>query len=181
MSEEVGKKENKRNTTSLSFPLSGCFQCAQQIASHSLIDVTVSADGDTEIDNHHTTEDVALALGQAIAEALGNRKGIYRFGDFTAPLDEALIRVVLDLSGRPHLTFDCEIPNERIGSFETEMIEHFFQSVANTAGITLHIHKVGTVSLLLLLLFGWGFAYLFTGSTVTKLALLCFLFFQIGT
>lgn len=100
------------------------------------------ADGDTEIDSHHTTEDVALALGEAMTQALGDRKGICRFGDFTAPLDEALLRAVLDLSGRPHLSFNCAIPNERIGSFETEMVEHFFQSVANTAGITLHIDQV---------------------------------------
>jgi imidazoleglycerol-phosphate dehydratase len=134
---------NANNITGLPF----LDHMLDQLASHSLIDLTVHADGDSEIDSHHTTEDVALALGQAISQALGSRKGIYRFGDFSAPLDEALVRSVLDLSGRPHLTFDCDIPNERIGSFETEMIEHFFQSVCNTAGITLHVHKVPSLLL----------------------------------
>lgn len=114
-----------------------------QIASHGLFDITVKAKGDLHIDDHHTNEDIGLAFGQALSQALGDRKGIHRFGDFTAPLDEALVHVVLDLSGRPHLTFDCDIPTERIGTYDTQLVEHFFQSMANTSGMTLHIRKLG--------------------------------------
>lgn len=113
-----------------------------QIASHGLFDLYVSADGDTWIDDHHTVEDIALALGGALARALGDRKGIHRFGEFTAPLDEALTHVVLDLSGRAHLSCDLQIPAQRIGSFDTELVEHFFMSFANTSGTTLHIRQL---------------------------------------
>lgn len=113
-----------------------------QLASHGLMNVMVEAEGDTWIDDHHTCEDIALALGGALSQALGDRKGINRFGDFTAPLDEALVHVVLDLSGRPHVSFDCDIPTERIGTFDTQLVEHFFSSLATTGGITLHIRKL---------------------------------------
>lgn len=113
-----------------------------QIASHGLLDVYVSASGDTWIDDHHTVEDVALAFGSALSKALGDRKGIHRFGEFTAPLDEALTHVVLDLSGRAHLSCNLEIPAQRIGSFDTELVEHFFMSFSNTSGTTLHIRQL---------------------------------------
>ncbi|KAI3433862.1 hypothetical protein D9Q98_003665 [Chlorella vulgaris] len=113
-----------------------------QLSSHGLFNVTVEAQGDTWIDDHHTNEDIALALGGALAQALGDRKGINRFGDFTAPLDEALVHVVLDLSGRPHLSCDLNLPTERIGKYETQLVEHFFQSVVNTSGMTLHIRQL---------------------------------------
>lgn len=113
-----------------------------QLASHGLFDVAVKATGDTWIDDHHTNEDVALALGTALARALGDRRGIVRFGDFSAPLDEALVHVVLDLSGRPHLSCDLKLPTERIGTYETQLVEHFFQSVVNTSGMTLHIRQL---------------------------------------
>lgn len=113
-----------------------------QLASHGLFDVTVRATGDTWIDDHHTVEDCALALGSALSQALGDRKGIHRFGEFTAPLDEALTHVVLDLSGRPHLSFDLVIPTERIGNFDTQLVEHFFSSFSNTSGTTLHIRQL---------------------------------------
>mmetsp|Transcript_20293 Transcript_20293/g.48330 ORF Transcript_20293/g.48330 Transcript_20293/m.48330 type:complete len:313 (-) Transcript_20293:18-956(-) len=182
-----------------------------QIASHGLFDLTVDAKGDYWIDDHHTNEDIALALGTALAEAsprqmspaslspfslprlllsflcptsccplplspnpphacafppsffggegerrsradqlpfpplskaLGDRKGIHRFGDFTAPLDESLIHVVLDLSGRPHLSCGLEIPTERVGTYDTQLVEHFFESLANTSGMTLHIRQL---------------------------------------
>lgn len=113
-----------------------------QLASHGLFDVSVEAEGDTWIDDHHTNEDIALALGTALSQALGDRKGIHRFGDFAAPLDEALVHVVLDLSGRPHLSFDLDIPTERIGTYETQLVEHFFQSLANTSGMTLHVRQL---------------------------------------
>lgn len=114
-----------------------------QISSHGLFDLTIKATGDTWIDDHHTVEDLALALGGAMSQALGDRKGIHRFGEFSAPLDEALTHVVLDLSGRPHLAFDLPIPTERIGTFDTQLVEHFFQSFVNTSGTTLHIRGLG--------------------------------------
>ncbi|KAK4425681.1 Imidazoleglycerol-phosphate dehydratase, chloroplastic [Sesamum alatum] len=113
-----------------------------QIASHGLFDVHVKATGDTHIDDHHTNEDVALAIGTALLQALGDRKGIYRFGDFSAPLDEALVHVSLDLSGRPHLSYDLQIPTERVGTYDTQLVEHFFQSLVNTSGMTLHIRQL---------------------------------------
>jgi imidazoleglycerol-phosphate dehydratase len=113
-----------------------------QLASHGLFDVAVAAQGDTWIDDHHTNEDIGLALGTALSQALGDRKGIARFGDFTAPLDEALVHVVLDLSGRPHLSCDLRIPTKRIGSYDTQLVEHFFQSLVNTSGMTLHIRQL---------------------------------------
>ncbi|EXB41287.1 Imidazoleglycerol-phosphate dehydratase [Morus notabilis] len=113
-----------------------------QLASHGLFDVHVRATGDIHIDDHHTNEDVALAIGTAFLQALGDRKGIYRFGDFSAPLDEALIHVSLDLSGRPHLGYDLQIPTQRIGTYDTQLVEHFFQSLVNTSGMTLHIRQL---------------------------------------
>ncbi|KAL0725012.1 hypothetical protein Bca4012_039611 [Brassica carinata] len=113
-----------------------------QLASHGLFDVHVRATGDTHIDDHHTNEDVALAIGTALLKALGERKGINRFGDFTAPLDEALIHVSLDLSGRPYLGYNLEIPTQRVGTYDTQLVEHFFQSLVNTSGMTLHIRQL---------------------------------------
>ncbi|KAJ0817061.1 putative imidazoleglycerol-phosphate dehydratase [Helianthus annuus] len=113
-----------------------------QLASHGLFDVHVKAVGDTHIDDHHTNEDVGLAIGTALLNALGDRKGINRFGDFTAPLDEALVHVALDLSGRPHLSYDLQIPTERVGTYDTQLVEHFFQSMVNTSGMTLHIRQL---------------------------------------
>ncbi|XP_061993070.1 imidazoleglycerol-phosphate dehydratase 1, chloroplastic-like [Rosa rugosa] len=113
-----------------------------QLASHGLLDVHVRATGDIHIDDHHTNEDVALAIGTALLQALGDRKGINRFGDFSAPLDEAWIHVSLDLSGRPHLGYDLQIPTERVGTYDTQLVEHFFQSLVNTSGMTLHIRQL---------------------------------------
>ncbi|OIT30783.1 PREDICTED: imidazoleglycerol-phosphate dehydratase [Nicotiana attenuata] len=113
-----------------------------QLASHGLFDVHVKATGDIHIDDHHTNEDVALAIGTALLQALGDRKGINRFGDFSAPLDEALIHVSLDLSGRPYLGYDLQIPTQRVGTYDTQLVEHFFQSLVNTSGMTLHIRQL---------------------------------------
>ncbi|KAK1380008.1 Imidazoleglycerol-phosphate dehydratase [Heracleum sosnowskyi] len=113
-----------------------------QLASHGLFDVHVKATGDIHIDDHHTNEDVALAIGTALLHALGDRKGINRFGDFSAPLDEALVHVSLDLSGRPHLGYDLCIPTARVGTYDTQLVEHFFQSLVNTSGMTLHIRQL---------------------------------------
>ncbi|KMZ76465.1 Imidazoleglycerol-phosphate dehydratase [Zostera marina] len=110
-----------------------------QLASHGLLDLNIKASGDTHIDDHHTNEDIALAIGTALLQALGDRKGIYRFGNFSAPLDEAAVNVILDLSGRPHLNFDMDIPTQRVGNYDTQLVEHFFQSLVNTSGMTLHI------------------------------------------
>lgn len=113
-----------------------------QLSSHGLFDVHVKATGDIHIDDHHTNEDVALAIGTALLQALGDRKGINRFGDFSAPLDEALIHVSLDLSGRPHLGYNLDIPTQRVGTYDTQLVEHFFQSLVNTSGMTLHIRQL---------------------------------------
>ncbi|EES11434.1 hypothetical protein BDA96_06G237500 [Sorghum bicolor] len=113
-----------------------------QLASHGLFDVYVKATGDTHIDDHHSNEDIALAIGTALLEALGDRKGINRFGHFTAPLDEAAVEVILDLSGRPHLSCGLDIPTQRVGTYDTQLVEHFFQSVVNTSGMTLHIRQL---------------------------------------
>nr|XP_007143256.1 hypothetical protein PHAVU_007G057200g [Phaseolus vulgaris]ESW15250.1 hypothetical protein PHAVU_007G057200g [Phaseolus vulgaris] len=113
-----------------------------QLASHGLFDVHVKATGDIHIDDHHTNEDVALAIGTALLQALGDRKGINRFGDFSAPLDEALIHVSLDLSGRPYLGYNLDIPTQRVGTYDTQLVEHFFQSLVNTSGMTLHIRQL---------------------------------------
>lgn len=113
-----------------------------QLSSHGLFDLYVKASGDLHIDDHHTNEDIALAIGTALLQALGDRKGINRFGNFSAPLDEALVNVVLDLSGRPHLSHDLSIPTARVGKYDTQLVEHFFQSLANTSGMTLHILQV---------------------------------------
>ena len=114
----------------------------QQISSHGLIDLEIQAKGDTHIDDHHTNEDVGIALGQSLSKALGDRKGINRFGHFVAPLDEALVQVVLDCSGRPHLNFDLNIPTERIGTYETELVKEFFIALVNNSGLTMHIRQL---------------------------------------
>jgi len=110
-----------------------------QIARHAPLDLTVAAKGDLHIDGHHTIEDVGLALGQAIDRALGDRNGIARYGDAHTPLDEALTRVVVDVSGRPFLVYNVVFPAQNIGAFDTEMMREFFQAVAVQARIGLHI------------------------------------------
>jgi imidazoleglycerol-phosphate dehydratase len=111
----------------------------EQFSRHSLIDVTLRVRGDLHVDQHHTTEDSAIALGQAIAQALGDKKGIARYGEAHAPMDEALARVALDISGRPVLVWDATFTQPRLGEMDTELFEHWFQSLAQAAGITLHI------------------------------------------
>ena len=110
-----------------------------QIARHGAVDLTVEADGDTHIDDHHTVEDVGIALGQAFAKALGERKGIRRYGHAYVPLDEALSRVVIDFSGRPGLFYFVEFTRARIGNFDVDLAREFFQGFVNHAGVTLHI------------------------------------------
>jgi len=110
-----------------------------QIARHGMIDLTINADGDTHIDDHHTVEDVGITLGQAISKAVGDKKGITRYGHAYVPLDEALSRVVIDLSGRPGLVFNADFTREKIGNFETELVFEFFQGFVNHANATVHI------------------------------------------
>ena len=114
----------------------------QQLSSHGLFNLDITAKGDTHIDDHHTNEDVGIALGQALASALGDRAGINRFGHFVAPLDEALVQVVLDCSGRPHLTYGVKIPSQRIGTYDTELVKEFFIAIVNNSGLTLHIQQL---------------------------------------
>ena len=111
----------------------------EQFAKHSLIDVTMKVDGDLHIDQHHTTEDSALALGQALAAALGDKGGIARYGSAYSPMDETLARVALDISGRPYLGWKAGFSQEKLGEWDTELIEHWFHSVAQTCGLTLHV------------------------------------------
>jgi imidazoleglycerol-phosphate dehydratase len=113
----------------------------EQLARHSLIDITLKADGDLHIDDHHTVEDSGIALGQAIAKALGDRKGIRRFGSCDLAMDETLSRCAIDVSGRAFLVFRCTFPRDKIGSFDTELVREWFQAFAMNAGITLHLEN----------------------------------------
>lgn len=110
----------------------------EQFAKHSLIDVDMAIKGDLHVDQHHTTEDSALALGQALSEALGDKAGITRYGSAYSPMDETLSRVALDISGRPFLVWKAKFTQEKLGEWDTELIEHWFHSVAQSAGLTLH-------------------------------------------
>ena len=108
------------------------------LARHSRIDITVKAKGDLHIDHHHTTEDVGIALGQSVKQALGDMKGITRYADVHLPMDEALTRVAIDISGRPFLVFKAEFVRDKVGTFDTELVQEWFQAFAMNAGITLH-------------------------------------------
>ncbi len=113
-----------------------------QVARHGLIDLDVNANGDRHIDDHHTVEDIGITLGQAFAQALGDKKGLRRYGHAYVPLDEALSRVVLDLSGRPGLEFHVDFTRGRIGEFDVDLFREFFQGFVNHAGVTLHIDNL---------------------------------------
>lgn len=113
-----------------------------QVARHGAFDLTVRAEGDTHIDAHHTVEDVGIALGQAFAQALGERKGIVRYGHAYVPLDEALSRVVVDFSGRPGLHWFVQFTRERVGAFDLELAREFFQGFVNHAAVTLHVDNL---------------------------------------
>ena len=110
-----------------------------QLARHSLIDMTVRAKGDLHIDDHHTIEDTGIALGQALVQALGDKRGIRRYGECRLPMDDAQVACALDLSARPFLIWNLEMPTQKIGSFDTELVREFFQAMATHGGITLHI------------------------------------------
>jgi len=114
----------------------------EQLSRHSLIDITLSVKGDLHVDQHHTAEDSALALGQAIAKALGDRRGITRYGLCYAPMDETLSRAAIDISGRPFLGWRSGFTQEKLGELDTELIEHWFQSFAGEVGMTLHLETL---------------------------------------
>src|SRR6266516_2814244 len=112
------------------------------LARHSRIDITVKAKGDLHIDQHHTTEDVGISLGQAVKQALGDMKGITRYADVHVPMDEALTRVAIDISGRPFLVFKAQFTRPKVGAFDTELVEEWFRAFATNAGITLHVETL---------------------------------------
>lgn len=114
----------------------------EQITRHGLIDMSIDAQGDLHIDDHHTVEDIGIAFGQAMLAATGDKKGIVRYGHAYVPLDEALSRVVIDLSGRPGLVFNAEFSRSEVGNFDTQLVEEFFQAFASNARITLHIENI---------------------------------------
>ena len=113
-----------------------------QLARHSLIDMTIRAKGDYHIDDHHTVEDTGIALGQALTQALGDKKGIRRYGECHLPMDDAQVRCALDLSGRPFLIWNVDLPTQKIGTFDTELVREFFQALSTHGGITLHIDQL---------------------------------------
>ena len=113
-----------------------------QLARHALVDMTTRAKGDLHIDDHHTVEDTGIALGQALAQAIGDKRGIVRYGACHLPMDDAQIRCALDLSGRPFLICNLDIPTQKIGTFDTELVREFFQAFATHGGITLHIDQL---------------------------------------
>jgi imidazoleglycerol-phosphate dehydratase len=113
-----------------------------QLARHSLIDISLTAKGDLHIDDHHTVEDCGIALGQALTRALGDKAGIRRYGHFSLAMDDAQIATALDLSGRPYLVWTLAFPTAKIGSFDTELVREFFQALATHGGITLHVDQI---------------------------------------
>jgi len=110
-----------------------------QLARHALIDMKIRASGDLHIDDHHTVEDTGIALGQALSDAMGDKRGIRRYGSCLLPMDDALVRAALDLSARPYLVWNVALPTPKIGNFDTELVREFFQAFATHGGITLHV------------------------------------------
>ncbi len=141
-----------RITASVNLDGSGAYQIAtgigfldhmlEQLSRHSLIDITLKAEGDLHIDCHHTTEDSGIALGQAVAKALGERKGIRRFGSALSPMDETLTRVSLDASNRPYLVWKVVLKRDKLGEMDNELFKEWFQAFAQHAGLTLHIENL---------------------------------------
>jgi imidazoleglycerol-phosphate dehydratase len=147
----VIKRKTKETEITLSFGLDGSGKAEissgipfldhmlDLLARHGLFDLELAATGDLEIDFHHTVEDIGICLGQALKEALGDKSGVRRFGWALVPMDESLAAVAIDLSGRPHLTFDADFPRQKIGSFDAELFSEFFSGFVSTAGVTLHV------------------------------------------
>jgi len=126
-------------TAELSSSIAFLDHMLEQISRHGLIDLSVDAKGDRDIDDHHTVEDIGICLGEALYKAVGNKKGIVRYGHAYVPLDEALSRVVLDFSGRPGLVYNIDFPKETVGGFDIDLFKEFFQAVSNHARMTIHI------------------------------------------
>ena len=117
-----------------------------QLARHSLIDMKVRCEGDLHIDDHHSVEDVGIALGQALTQAMGDKRGIVRYGACLLPMDDALVRAALDLSARPFLVWNVDLPSAKIGTFDTELVREFFQAFSTHGGITLHVDMLHGVN-----------------------------------
>lgn len=117
-----------------------------QLARHALIDMVVRCEGDLHIDDHHTVEDVGIALGQALTGAMGDKRGIVRYGSCLLPMDDALVRCALDLSARPFLVWNVDLPTQKIGTFDTELVREFFQAFSTHGGITLHVDQLHGVN-----------------------------------
>src|SRR6056297_3652573 len=145
-----------RISVALDLDGTGSYDCAtgigffdhmlDQLARHSLIDMTVRAEGDLHIDDHHTVEDTGIVIGQALAAAIGDKRGIRRYGACLLPMDDALVRAALDLSGRPFLVWGVEMTAPKIGSFDTELVREFFQALSVHGGITLHVERLAGVN-----------------------------------
>jgi imidazoleglycerol-phosphate dehydratase len=148
------KRETKETQISVSLDLDGkgshdvksgigfLDHMLEQLARHSLIDIVVRAKGDLDIDMHHSTEDIGIVLGQAVAKALGERRGIRRFASVHLAMDEALTRVVIDVSGRPYLVWNVALPRAKLGEFDTELVREWFHAFAQNAGVTLHVEAL---------------------------------------
>ncbi|SDF77664.1 imidazoleglycerol-phosphate dehydratase HisB [Rhodobacter capsulatus] len=117
-----------------------------QLSRHALIDLDITAKGDLHIDDHHTVEDTGIALGQALTAALGDKRGIRRYGHFVLAMDDAQVACALDLSARPFLVWNCDLPTQKIGTFDTELVREFFQALSTHGGITLHVDRVHGVN-----------------------------------
>ena len=117
-----------------------------QLAKHSLIDIEINADGDLHIDDHHTVEDVGICLGKAVKSALADKKGIHRYGSCILPMDDALIRSALDISGRAHFVWDVEFSSAKIGFFDVELVKEFFNAFSSSSEMTLHVNKLSGVN-----------------------------------
>ncbi len=150
---KVARKTNETDiTVSLNLDGSGKFDIAtgigffdhmlEQLSKHSLVDINIKAAGDLHIDDHHTVEDIGIATGQALAEALGERRGINRYASLDLPMDEAMTRAAIDVSGRPYLVWKVEFSRDKVGGFDTELFREFFHALAQNAGITLHIENL---------------------------------------
>jgi imidazoleglycerol-phosphate dehydratase len=156
MAARIGRVERKTKETSIAVEVNldgtGAYDIStgigfldhmlEQLSRHSLIDVTVKAKGDLHIDQHHTTEDTGLALGEAVSQALGNRAGITRYGQSMIPMDETLTRVVLDASNRPYLVYEVTLPVPKLGDMDTELFKEWFKAFAQAAGLTLHVENL---------------------------------------
>lgn len=117
-----------------------------QLSRHALIDMDITAKGDLHIDDHHTVEDIGIAIGQALSRAMGDKRGIRRYGSCLLPMDDTLVQAALDLSGRPYLVWTVDFPTAKIGTFDTELVREFFQALATHGGITLHVTKLAGIN-----------------------------------